>query len=461
LEDKRIYLMKNKPISKAILTLALPAIAGMVVTGIYNIVDTFFVGRLGYLAIGSTQIVMPVMMVISAFGMTIGVGAASYLSRLLGNNDIAQANRTAATAFYTTLGLGALATLLGLIYLKPILILFGATDEILPLAADYGSYIVMASVFSMSSMTLNNMLRAEGSAKASMMGMLIGAGLNIALDPIFIFVLEMGVAGAALATALSQTVGAVILFCHYVKRRSILHLHARNFSPTREIYSEIMKIGTPTLLRQGLFSAAMAIMNNIAGAFGDTVIASLGIVNRIVMFAFFILFGFAQGFQPVAGFNYGAKQYRRLWQAVGFTVWVTTGITCISAVVIAVFAPRLVAVFQGNAEVVEVGARAMRYMTILLPFMGYMITINMLFQAMGRALPAAFLSLARQGIYFIPIVMVMPKMFGLTGLLLSQPAADFLTIVTVAVLSVFLLREIKREMIAQKTDAVMSNDISI
>lgn len=443
MNDKRIELMRDKPVPKAIVSLALPAVAGMLSSAVYNLVDTFFVGKLGYLAIGATQIVMPIMMLIGAVGMTLGVGAASFISRLLGRNEMEQANRVAATTFYTTILVGLLLTAVGVIFLRPIIALFGATEDIMPYAMQYGRYIVFVAFIQMLAMVLNNMLRAEGSARESMVGMIAGAVLNIILDPIFIFALDMGVAGAAIATGISQIVSVMILLSHYLKRRSLLHIRLKDFTPKLEIYGEVIKIGAPTLLRQGLFSVAMAIMNNVAASFGDTVIAAYGIVNRVFSIAFFLQFGIAQGFQPMAGYNYGSRDFDRLQRSIWFTMKLTTVLAVLSAAMFAIFAPGIVKVFQDDPEVVAIGTLVFRYMSIFLPFMGGMITINILYQAMGRAIPAALLSLARQGIFFIPIILTLPKLLGLDGLILAQPAADLLTLLLTALLGVFVIREVK------------------
>ncbi len=339
--DRRADMLRHGSIPKTLMSLAIPSIIGMVVNGIYNVVDTIFVGRLGTSSVGAVAVAFPFFMMISSIGIAVGMGGASYTSRVLGQEQTEEGRRTIATAVAMVILVGTVLSILGQIWLEPILRLFGATDTILPYAVSYARVFVLGSPILMVKMTLNNLLRSEGSAKAAMAALITGAGLNILLDPLFIFTFGMGITGAAVATIVSQTAAVLYQLWYYGTGRSLLTLGFAYLKPSKTIVTQIVKIGLPLLLTQGLNSVAMAFINVAASPYGDAAVASMGIVKRVMMLGIFALIGFSQGFQPLAGFNYGAKQYDRLKEAIVFAVKVSTGFTLVIA-----------ALFFGFADVV-------------------------------------------------------------------------------------------------------------
>jgi len=454
---KRAQMLGNEAIPKVLLKLSIPAILGMMVSSIYNIVDTLFVSKLGTEALGGVTIVMPFFMLISAIGMMFGAGAASYISRLLGQKNIQKANQTAVVALLTSVTCAVLFSLIGIANLDRLLKLFGASNTMLPFAREYARVIIAGSVFTMSNMTLNNMLRAEGSAKISMLGIMIGAVLNIALDPIFIFTLGMGVKGAAIATVISQALSTIVLLGYYLLKKSFLELNIKNFIISKDIYAEILKIGVPTLLRQGLASISMGMINAVAVQYGDSAVAAIGITGRIFMMVFYVIFGFSQGFQPLAGYNYGAKEYERVRETIRVSLSWTTIYSILVTFLMALGAPALVHIFTTDAEVLAIGTRTLRYFCYIFPTAGFLVIYNSVFMAFGHAKEAAVLSMARQGLFLIPAILILPKLWGLEGVLLSQPVANGLSVVLTAIMAIRIQRELK-ELQAQKDDKKLVAD---
>lgn len=432
-------------VKKVIISMAIPSIIGMVINGVYNIADTIFVGRLGTSAVGAVAVVFPLFMIIGAVGLAIGVGAGSYISRLLGQGRTEYAERTLITASVTVIGLGLLLALIGSRFIEPILKLFGASDTIMPFAIDYAYYLVIWSPIVMLKMALNNMLRAEGSAKASMYALVTGAVLNVVLDPIFIFVFDMGIVGAAVATIIGQAFAVAYQLWYYFTGRSHLKLSLKNLQPSLSIYQQIMVIGIPVFATQALNSIAMAMINNAASPYGDAAVAAMGIVNRVMSIAMFAVIGFGQGFQPVAGFNYGAKKHERLWEAIRFSVKSVTGFTIIAGTMFFVAAPVIISVFTKELEVIELGRRALRAYSVPFPLLGFQMIYFSLFQALGKAIPAALLSLSRQGLLLIPLVLILPSYLGVNGVVFAQPIADGLTLVMTTVLAIVINRQLKQE----------------
>lgn len=442
-KDEKTRKMAEMPIKKLLTEMSIPAIIGMLVTAVYNIVDTIFVGRIGTEAVGAVTIAFPLFMVISAIGLTFGIGSGSFISRLLGENNKEMANQVSTTSIITTFILGILMAVGGIYYLKPLLRLFGATDAIMPYAVNYTAIIILGSIFTMSNMNMNNMVRAEGSAKMSMVALSTGAVINIILDPILIFTFKMGIAGASTATVIAQAVSTVMLIAFYKSEKSVLDFKISEFRPSLTIYSEIMKIGVPTLIRQLLSSVAMTVLNNMAAVYGSSVVASVGIINRVFSFGFFVTAGFTQGFQPVAGFNFGARQIKRLKDSISVTIKRTTIFGIALFILFYFFNEEVISIFSRDPEVIEIAAEGLKYYSLVLPLIGFSITINTLFQALGHGIPATILSLSRQGLFFIPAVYLFSKKFEISGLFMAQPAADGLTFVLTALLFIYVYREIK------------------
>lgn len=454
-KDKKSRMMGEETIPKVLTNMSIPAIIGMLVTAVYNLVDTVFVGKLGVLSIGAVTVVFPIFMLLSAFGMTFGMGSASYISRLLGQDKKNMANKVVSTSFIMTSVFGIFLAALGYIFLEIIVKVFGATDTILPYAMEYGSIIILGTIFTINNMNLNSMVRAEGNAKMSMFAMAIGAGLNIIFDPIFIFAFNMGVAGAAMATVLAQAVSTIILLYYYFGGRSILEINLRDFSPSVKIFSEIIKMGLPTLMRQILISIAMALLNNIAGHYSDIYVAAIGIINRIISLPLMVVLGFGQAFQPVAGFNYGAILFDRLLESIRITIKRTTIFCILMTIIFIAFSRQLVSIFSDDAAVIKIAAIGLRYFSTMLPVLGINVTASMLYQAMGKAVPAGFLSLSRQGIFFIPTLIILSYLIGVKSILTAQPLADFLTFLA----SMFLLIRTYKNL-EEKRKGVTREDLS-
>ena len=453
--DARSRLLAEEPVPRLLAKFAGPAIIGMLVQAIYNIVDTIFVGRIGTEAIAAIAIAFPIFMLIGTIGLAMGVGAGSYISRLLGEKNIEQANHAASTALFSTVGLALLFILLGSVFLQQMLRVFGATDTVLPYGMEYSGVLVAGSIFTMSNMCMNNMLRAEGSVKMSMIGLSTGALLNIILDPIFIFTLDMGIKGAAVATVLAQFVSTALLLGYYLTGKSMLRIHPRLFHFSRQIYDDIIKIGFPTFIRQALVSVSMALMNNIAGNYGDPAIAAIGIVLRVFPLGLMVLFGFAQGFQPIAGFSYGARRYDRLMESIQVSLKWSTSFCVVLTLVFMLFTTPIIAIFSNDPEVLAIGVKGLRYFSIPLPMLGFSIIMGTLFGALGKGLPTLILSFARQGFFLIPCLIILPKLWGLDGLLLSQTAADIATALLTLFLSLKLIREIR---VLRENEELRSNN---
>jgi putative MATE family efflux protein len=396
----------------------------------YNAVDTWFVGFLGTTETAAVGVSFSVMNMIQAAGFLFGHGAGNYISRALGARSGKDAEKMAAVGFFSAFCTGGLMAALGLAFLSPLASALGATETILPHALSYLRFILLGAPFMVSALTLNNLLRFQGSAFLGMIGMTCGAALNVLLDPLFIFTFHMGVPGAALATMISQTVSCVLLFIINRGGKQNVPILPRNFSPGRAAYMNILRGGSPSLLRQSVMSLAAVFLNRAAGPYGDEVIAAVSIVNRVVMISGSAIIGLGQGFQPVCGFNYGARLYGRVKRAFRFCVAISSVVLAVLSVLAFIFAPDIVAVFRkGDAMVIGIGARALRFQSLTLPLSGWIVLSNMMLQTMGKALPANILALARQGFFLIPLLFILTPLFNVTGILLSTPLADLFTFV--------------------------------
>ena len=425
--EKRIR-MTTQSHKKLIFKLAIPSIISMLVTSFYNLVDTFFVGQLeNTSATGAVGVCFSIMAVIQAFGFFFGHGSGNYISRELGKKNVKGAEEMASVGFFSAIIAGAVIMVFGLIFLKPLARLLGSTETILPYATEYLRYILIGAPFTCGLFVINNQLRFQSNAFFSMIGVVSGAVINVALDPLLIFVLKMGVAGAALATAISQFISFFILL-FVMKKSDSLRLRLKNFKPSLQKYKDIINGGTPSLCRQGLASVATVCLNSSAGNFGDAAVAAIGIVSRIMMFASSALIGFGQGFQPFCGFNYGARLYKRVKDAFAFCVKYSTIFLLGMAALVFALAPQVIALFQGDdPEVIRIGTMALRAQAITFPFMAWVVMSNMMTQTIGKVYKASVLAMSRQGLMFVPAVLLLPLAFDLWGLILAQPIADAAT----------------------------------
>lgn len=443
-QEQKYRVMTETPVKPLVCKLAVPTIISMLVTSFYNMADTFFVGRIGTSASAAVGIVFSLMAIIQATGFFFGHGSGNYISRALGRQDNESAAQMAATGFFSALIAGLAIMIFGLIFLDPLAIALGSTETILPYAKDYMRIILIGAPFMTSSLVLNNQLRFQGNAVYGMVGITSGAVLNIALDPLLIFVFDMGIAGAALATVISQFVGLVLLWIGS-RRGGSIPIRLRNFKPSLMLYQNMTKGGAPSLLRQGLNSVATICLNVSAGVYGDAAIAGMSIVTRIMQFANSCLIGFGQGFQPVCGFNYGAKKYSRVKEAFWFCVKLSTVVLVVLAIVGFVFSPQIVSLFRDDPEVIAVGKVAMKMQCITFPLAAWIVMCNMMTQTIGKALRASFLAMARQGLFFIPAVLILPRLFGLFGLETAQAVADVVTFALAIPLQVKTLKEMDEE----------------
>jgi putative MATE family efflux protein len=443
-EDQR-QRMLEAPIPPLILRLAIPNIAGMLVTAIYNMADTYFVSQLSTSASGAVGIVFSIMAIIQAVGFTVGMGTGSIASRLLGQQRQQQADECASSGVLAAIVCGLLVAALGLAFLQPLLWLLGSTETLFPYAWDYAYYIVRGCPIMIVSFTLNNLLRWQGKSNLSVIGLGLGGILNMVLDPIFIFVFDMGIGGAGLATMLSQCVGMCILISFFVFKRSDLRVSLACVSRSPKVYWRIIKQGMPSFFRQGVMSIAAMSLNINAKLYGDAAVAAFSIVQKVFMFIQSILIGFGQGFQPVLGYNYGAGRMDRVKQSVFFSLKLGTAVLSVAAVIGFMSAPQIIAAFRDDALVQQIGARAFRYQCLTLPLGAVLMFSNMLFQSMGKSGRATVLAVFRQGLS-IPLIFVMCAHFGLTGLVATQPISDLLAfLVSAFIIFHYFLVEMKQE----------------
>jgi len=442
--NERYIRMTTEPVSRLIPTLAVPTIISMLVTSLYNMADTYFVGKINTSATGAVGIVFSLMTLIQVLGMTLGVGSGSYIARLLGQKDTERATAAVSTAFFAALLCGLLITVPGEIFLTQFMRLLGSTETILPYAKAYGGWILLGAPYMAASFVMNVGLRSEGSAVLAMVGIASGAVLNIALDPIFIFVFGMGIAGAALATILSRLVGFLILLSHYMHRRSALRIRLSSVASSGAMYKEILRSGTPTLLRQSLASISSIALNTAAGVYGDAAVAGMSVVTRLMVFMSSIIIGFGQGFQPVAAFNYMAGRKDRVHEAFWFAVKTGTIILCIFSVTTEIFASQMIRLFRDDPDVIRIGAIALRLQSMSLPLTAFIVISNMMFQYIGKPAKASVLALSRQGLVFIPALMISSALFGLTGVEMSQALADGITFLIAIPLTMGTLRSLRQ-----------------
>lgn len=435
----------EQKISKLLLNLSLPATVGMLVNALYNLVDTIFVGRgVGAIAIGGLTVAFPIQMIIVAFAMMIGIGAASAISRSLGEKNIERADYVAGNSFLCVIILSAIISALGLIFTEPMLRIFGSTETILPYAKDYIKIILWGNIFFSFAMSSNNLIRAEGNAKVAMATMLIGAILNIILDPIFIFIFKLGIKGAALATIISQFISFLYILTYLYSGKSSLKIKLYHLKPKISIIKEIFAVGSAAFFRQVSGSVVAIVVNNSLRVFGgDIALIIVGMLQRITMFMFMPLFGVIQGMQPIVGFNYGAKKYDRLKEAVKLSLITATALATFSWLIVELFPVAIISIFTADTEIITKGSLVIRIAVSMIPFIGIQIVAAGLFQSLGKAVPSLVLSLLRQVLLFIPLVIILPRVLGLgiMGIWIAYPAADILSVI----LTVLYLRsELKK-----------------
>jgi len=442
--EQKLQYMTETPLAKLILSLAVPTIISMLISSFYNMADTFFVGLIGSAsATGAVGVVFPLMSIMQAVGFMFGHGSGNHMSRALGAGRTKDAQSMATTGFVCAFLAGTVIMLAGLLAAEPLVYLLGSTETIAPYARQYILYLMPGVPFLISSLVLNNQLRFQGSAFYGMIGISTGAILNILLDPVFIFALGMGVAGAALATSLSQMVSFVLLLM-MTRKGSNIRIRLRTFAPTLKSFAEIFRGGIPSLARQGLNSLATVCLNLAAGGYGDAAIAAMSIVSRVMMMTISAIIGFGQGFQPVCGFNYGAKHYGRVRQAFWFCVKSCFCIRLVLAILASEFAPQIISLFLANdAEVQSIGVLALRLQCLCLPLFSFNCMANMMLQTMGIAGRATLLAVSRQGLFFIPAVLGLEKLLGLLGVQMAQAVSDLLSFILSVPITMAVLKDLK------------------
>ncbi len=448
--DEKYREMVQTPVPRLVLRLAIPSMVSMVVTALYNVVDAAFIGRLSTEATAGIGIAFAYMTFIQAIGFFFGHGSGNHISRALGARQYDDAETMAAVGFFSPLLLGVVAAMIGLPLLPRLSALLGAPPDVVPYACDYLRYILIASPFMMSALTLNNQLRLQGNARFGMIGIVSGAVLNMALDPILIFTLDMGVTGASLATAISQF-GAWCLLLWGTQRRESVHIRLANFKPSFYCYREIFAGGLPSLCRQAFNCVSAVMLNYAAGSYAPpgqqaSSVAAFAVVSRATMFAFSLILGFTQGFQPVCGFNYGAHKYRRVRQSYLFAYSVSTLMLLVMASLGYVFAPQIIALFRDeDPMLIAIGSRALRWQCLVFPLVTLSTATNMLFQNIRMPFRSTLLSIGRQGLFFIPAVLILPRLLGLQGVEMAQAVADVCTFLMSIPFAVWISRKLKME----------------
>ena len=442
--------MTETPVPRLVLRLAVPSMVSMVVTALYNVVDAAFVGHLSTEATAGIGISFAYMTFIQAVGFFFGHGSGNHISRALGARQIDDAETMAAVGFFTPLILGLVATAVGLLFLPELAVLLGPTPDVVPYACSYLRYILIATPFMMSALVLNNQLRLQGNARFGMIGIVSGAVLNIVLDPLFIFVLDLGVAGASIATAVSQMFAWGLLLWGTTRDESV-HIRLAKFKPSFGCYKEIVAGGLPSLFRQAFNCVSVIMLNFAASKYAPagqaaSSIAAFAIVSRTTMFAFSLILGFTQGFQPVCGFNYGAHKYGRVRQSYLFAFSVSAAMLTLLSALGFIFAPQIIAVFRDeDPALLAIGTAALRWQCVVFPLCTLSTSTNMLFQNIRMTFPATLLAIGRQGLFFVPAILVLPRIFGLQGVEMTQAVADVCTFFLSLPFAVWINRKLKSE----------------
>jgi len=434
-------LLGEEKISKLLWNFSIPAIVGMVVNALYNVIDSIFVGNgVGETALAAVAIVFPIMLILMAFGVLIGIGASSLISIRLGQQRIPEAEKILGNAYMLASILLTGLSLLMLLFLDPLLIRLGAEKEVLPLARDFASIILLGSVFMHIGFGMNTIIRAQGDPKTAMMTMFIAAGINTLLNPLFIFTFKMGISGSAWATVIAQAVSAIWVTLYFTNSKSLLKLRITNLYPDRIIIGQIIKNGLSPFLMQFAGSIVVILFNySLLKHGGEIAMASMGIIQRIAMLLLMPLLGISQGLQPIIGFNYGAKKYDRVIQGVKLACWASTFLSILGFFFIQIFDTEIISLFNQNPELIAMGSSGLKIVLVMLPILGFQLIATQYFQAVGKAKHAIFLSMSRQFILLIPLVLVMPNLFGLMGIWVATPLAD---LGSALIAGIFLTREL-------------------
>ena len=445
-EEEKYKQMMEEPVHTLIPRLAFPSMVSMIVVAVYNMADTFFVSQLGTSASAAVGVIYSMVAIIQAIAFMIGMGSGNEISRLLGAKKQEEAERYVAIGFFTEILLGVSIAIFSIIYIEALVYALGSTKTIAPYAISYAKYVLLGTPFIMASLGMNNMLRFQGNSFYSMLGIATGGILNMFLDPLFIYGFHMGIRGAALATTLSQIVSFSILLYQCNRMPACISISFKNFKPSLKRYSLIFRFGLPSLARQGIAGVSTIILNFSAHPYGDAAIAAMAIVMRIIMFLNSLVIGFGQGFQPVCGYCYGAKNYKRVEEAYRFSLKVCFLMLMVMGTAVFIFAKPLITVFRkGDAEVIRIGYLALRLQCLTIPLSAQITMANMFSQTTGYPFRASFVALLRQGICLIPVLLILPPVFGLLGVQMSQPISDFFAAGIAFFITNGILRELRVE----------------
>ena len=452
-EKSKMALLGSTPVPKALLALGLPTMIGMLINALYNLVDAYFVGGLGTEAMGAITVAYPLGQVIVGLGLLFGNGAAAYLPRLLGKGDTKTANEVASTALYSSILMGGFLIAVSVIFLNPILRYLGALDSVMPYAVSYTSIYIVFSIFNVFNVTMNNIAASEGAAKTAMCALVAGAVLNILLDPLFIYTLEWGIAGAAIATAVSQMVSTLVYLLYIFRKKSMFNFSIKQYSLNKKIMSEILKIGIPTLVFQILTSVSMSMINGAAKDYGSSALAAMGPVTKIMLLGSLVVFGFLKGFQPIAGYSYGSGKISRMKETIKTSiVWATT-FCLLFGLGTAFFSHEIMLQFTKNdMEMIRVGELALRINGVSFIFFGFYTVYSFLFLVIGKAREGFFLGACRQGICFMPVMLIFPNIMGLNGIIFAQPVADILS----AIITIFMAYHLHKNLDNAQEELVMT-----
>ena len=442
--NKKTELLGNAPITKALLVMGIPTMIGMLINALYNLVDAYLVGGLGESQMGAISVVFPLGQLIVGLGLLLGNGSGSYISRLLGRGDKETANKAASTALYSGLTVGAVFILCSVIFLKPILSLLGASESILPYSLEYSRIYVISCILNVFNVSVSSIITSEGAAKTSMLALLLGAVLNCGLDPLFIYAFDLGILGAAIATAISQGASAVVYLFYIFGRKSNFTFKLSDYAFSKEIFSEIFKIGIPVFIFHMLTSVSIILTNNAIKPYGDPAIDGIGAVTRLVSMGSLSVFGFIKGFQPIAGFSFGAKKFDRLRSSIKISVLWSTIFCVIVGALFIIFPSQIIAKFtKDDLQMIEIGAKALRANGISFMLFGFHTVYSSLFLALGKGKEGFILGACRQGICFIPLILVLPIIMKSDGILCAQPIADLLSVIVTVFMAVPLHRQLK------------------
>lgn len=443
-KSTRIYLLKEAKVASALLKLGIPTMIGMLISALYNAVDAYFVSGLGISQMGAVSVVFPIVQIIIGLGMMFGAGASSYISRLLGKGDNEQASRTASTTLFSSIFTGLIIIAGIMLFLDQVLTALGATETILSYARAYAKIYVVGSIINVFTVTMNNLLTAQGATKFTMTAMLTGSIANLIFDPIMIYGMDLGIEGAAIATVMSLCINMLFYIVYIIRKQSVFKLSVKDITFSRVIYIEILKIGIPVLLFQLLVSVSMGLTNTAAKPYGDYAVASMGTVIRIMTVVTYVVFGFLKGFQPFAGYNYGAKQYDRLRESIKICIKWSTVFCVITAIALIVYSDNIVSFFGTDKDMLNLAAKTLKVNALLFVTFGFQMVYASLYLAVGKSLAGSILSLGRQGIFFIPLIFVLPHFLGLNGLIIVQPVADIMATIITIIFAVKIKSELNK-----------------